>query len=86
MREGSIPVLAFAGLSGGYGETIVLQEIEGQVASGQILGVVGRNGVGKTTLARLLTGEIPVESGVIHLKDADVTREGLWRRRERGLG
>lgn len=86
MREGSSPVLAFAGLSGGYGETIVLQDIEGQVASGQILGVVGRNGVGKTTLARLLTGEIPVESGVIHLKDADVTREGLWRRRERGLG
>ncbi len=86
MRAGSSPVLAFAGLSGGYGETIVLQDIEGQVASGQILGVVGRNGVGKTTLARLLTGEIPVGSGVIHLKDSDVTREGLWRRRERGLG
>jgi len=86
MREGSIPVLGFTSLSGGYGETIVLQAIEGQVDSGQILGVVGRNGVGKTTLARLLAGEIPVSSGVIHLKGSDVTREELWRRRQRGLG
>ncbi len=58
------PLLAFEGLAGGYGDTVVLRGIEGAVAPGQVLGILGRNGVGKTTLLRLLMGYLTPAAGV----------------------
>ncbi len=49
-------LLQVSGLSGGYGDTLVLRALSLQIGAGQVLGVLGRNGVGKTTLMRLLTG------------------------------
>ena len=53
-------------LGGGYGDTIVLRNISLSLAPGQVLGVLGRNGVGKSTLMRLLTGFLPLSQGTVH--------------------
>ena len=64
----SAPLLAFDGLTGGYGDTVVLRGIGGAVASGQVLGILGRNGVGKTTLLRLLMGYLAPVAGSVRLR------------------
>ena len=58
-------LFSFAGVTGGYGATTVVREVEGAVAAGEACCVLGRNGVGKTTLMRLLTGHLPVRSGTV---------------------
>src|SRR5690606_26088284 len=62
------PLLAFDGLAGGYGDTVVLRGVGGAVASGQVLGILGRNGVGKTTLLRLLMGYLATSAGSVRLR------------------
>ena len=59
------PLLAFDRLAGGYGDTVVLRDVSGEVRAGEVLGVLGRNGVGKTTLLRLLMGYLRPTAGDI---------------------
>lgn len=59
-------LLQVSNLSGGYGDTMVLRSLSLQIGAGQVLGVLGRNGVGKTTLMRLLTGLARRFDGDIH--------------------
>jgi ABC-type branched-subunit amino acid transport system ATPase component len=56
MSAPATPLLAVQALSGGYGDTRIVRGLSLQVQAGQVLAVLGRNGVGKTTLMRLLTG------------------------------
>ena len=49
-------ILEVADVSAGYGPITVLREISMAVAPGEILGVLGRNGMGKSTLIRCLSG------------------------------
>lgn len=55
--------LAFNGVVCGYGDTVVVRGVSGQVQPGQALAVVGRNGVGKSTLLKALAGQLPLTSG-----------------------
>ena len=48
-----------------YAEQVVLDKVSLELRSGEIAGVVGANGVGKTTLFRLIAGEIEPDSGTI---------------------
>ena len=57
------PLFSFSGITGGYGATTVVRGLGGAVAAGEACCVLGRNGVGKTTLMRLLTGHLPLRSG-----------------------
>lgn len=59
-----IPI-SFNNLSGGYGSLNVVQNLSGEVAAGQVLCIVGRNGVGKSTLLKLLLGYLPCRSGEV---------------------
>jgi ABC-type branched-subunit amino acid transport system ATPase component len=79
------PVLAFAQLDGGYGDTCVLRGVSGQVHAGQVLGVIGRNGVGKTTLVRLLSGELRPMSGDVLLNSQGVQHLPPHQRQRMGL-
>ena len=56
----------------GYGDTMVVRGVGGRVASGRVLGVLGRNGVGKTTLLRALAGFLPLAEGRVTWQGRDL--------------
>jgi urea transport system ATP-binding protein len=57
-----------------YGDAYVLQGLSLELESGQILGLLGRNGVGKTTLLKCLMGVLPIAKGHVTLEGHDITR------------
>jgi branched-chain amino acid transport system ATP-binding protein len=63
----SAPRLAFEEVTGGYGSTVILRGLSGRVAPAEALCVLGRNGVGKSTLMKLLFGYLPCRSGGVLL-------------------
>ena len=67
------PLLQVRDLSAGYGPFQVLHGIDIDVAEGEIVAVLGANGVGKTTLNRALSGLIRARSGSVRFAGADIT-------------
>ena len=63
---------AFERVVCGYGDTMVVRGVGGRVASGRVLGVLGRNGVGKTTLLRALAGFLPLAEGHVTWQGRDL--------------
>lgn len=61
------PRLAFSGITGGYGSTVIVRDLGGVVGAGEVLCILGRNGVGKSTLMKLLCGYLPCLSGGVLL-------------------
>jgi urea ABC transporter ATP-binding protein UrtE len=80
------PLIAANGLRAGYATGDVLQDVSIEVAPGEIVGVLGRNGVGKTTLMRALIGLLSVRSGSIIFRGEDITRRPANRRAALGIG
>jgi urea transport system ATP-binding protein len=68
-----------------YGQSEVLHGIDLAVAPGEIVAVVGRNGMGKSTLMKSLIGVMPVKSGQVMVDGADVTALPSHSRVARGL-
>lgn len=66
--------LEFRSVVAGYGDTMVLRGISGALQRGQVLGVLGRNGVGKTTLMRALAGFIPLKEGEVSVGGTNLER------------
>lgn len=77
--------LEFIGLGGGYGDTQVLRGLTGDVRGGEVLGVIGRNGVGKTTLMRLLTGALQPMTGQVLWQGDDLAGWPGHRRQRAGM-
>jgi len=73
-------------LSGGWGPTQVVEDVSFRVEQGETLALVGRNGVGKTTLLELLVGRARLRSGSIHLNGGDVALLPTHERARRGFG
>jgi branched-chain amino acid transport system ATP-binding protein len=65
-------VLEVRGLRSGYRRSTVLQGIDLDVAAGQVLGLLGRNGVGKTTLVHTLMGLVTPSAGTVRLEGVDL--------------
>jgi ABC-type branched-subunit amino acid transport system ATPase component len=81
--------LRFSGLVSGYQGTRVLRGISGGVTPGEVLGVVGRNGVGKSTLLRTLAGIVEPDEGTIEISStagAVVPLGGVPVSRRRHMG
>ena len=57
-----------------YGDSYILQGVSLDLKPGQVVALLGRNGVGKTTLARSIIGLTPAKRGTILFKDVDITR------------
>ncbi|PWE53802.1 ABC transporter ATP-binding protein [Metarhizobium album] len=78
-------MLTVEGLRSRYGRIEVLHGLDIEVASGQIVTVVGANGAGKTTLLRCLSGIQPVSAGSIVFRGEALTAVPAFRRVQRGL-
>jgi amidase len=79
-------LLEVRGLRSGYGRVPVLHGIDVSVEDGEIVGVLGHNGMGKTTLLKSLMGIVPVTEGAIVYSGIDLTRERASERARLGLG
>jgi urea transport system ATP-binding protein len=79
------PRFEFEGLVGGYGGTTILRGIAGAVAPGQALFVLGRNGVGKSTLMKMLMGFLPCRAGAVRLDGRAITALSPPERRVAGI-
>jgi len=69
-------VLRVRGVQAGYGPFQVLHGVDLDVAAGEVVAVLGANGVGKTTLNRVLSGLIPARAGTVEFAGADITGAG----------
>jgi len=80
------PALELDGVSAGYGETVVLEDIRLALGEGETLSIIGRNGVGKTTLLATVMGHNTLHGGDVRLHGATIARLPPHRRNWAGLG
>jgi urea transport system ATP-binding protein len=79
-------MISIKGLSQYYGQSNILRKIDLNVPKGLCTCLMGRNGVGKTTLLKCLMGLLPIKNGKVFLRGDDITdRSAHWRARH-GLG
>jgi branched-chain amino acid transport system ATP-binding protein len=78
--------IALAGVRAGYGETVVLEGVSLALPPRGALAVLGRNGVGKTTLLATIMGHTTLHGGTIRLDAADLGKLAPYRRARRGIG
>ncbi len=78
--------LALRDVSAGYGETVVLEGISLDVADGGTLAVLGRNGVGKTTLLATMVGHTTLHAGHIEFREQSIERLRPFQRARLGIG
>ena len=81
----SAGVLVLEGVSAGYGETVVLEGISLDLPPGQTLAVLGRNGVGKTTLLATIMGHTRLHRGSIRFAGREISALPSHRRARRGI-
>lgn len=79
-------MLEVRNLTGGWGPTVVVQDLSLDLAKGETLAIIGRNGVGKSTLLELLSGRARRISGSVRLGDTDLAAAKLHRRVAHGIG
>jgi branched-chain amino acid transport system ATP-binding protein len=78
-------MLEVEAVSSGYGNIGVLSDVTFSLGDGEILGVLGRNGMGKSTLIRTLAGALIPRAGRIRLEGEEVTAMPAHRRAARGI-
>lgn len=69
-----------------YGQSQILNDVSLTVPTGQAVCVMGRNGVGKTTLIKTIIGLLPTKTGTIQYDDLDITSEPPHIRAQSGIG
>ena len=79
-------MLTVEGLNQYYGGSHILRSLGFEAKLGEVTVVLGRNGVGKTTLLKSLMGVVPVKTGSIQLDGQDITRMTSYERVRRGIG
>jgi urea transport system ATP-binding protein len=79
-------LLETSALRSGYGSSVVVHDLDLQVAAGEVVAVMGRNGVGKSTLLKTLMGVLGASGGSIAFGGDDVTRWAADRRSRAGIG
>jgi branched-chain amino acid transport system ATP-binding protein len=73
-------------VSAGYGETVVLEKVRLALRDGETLSIIGRNGVGKTTLLATIMGHTSLHGGSLRLHGNDLKHLQSYRRALAGLG
>ena len=83
---GSGPMLDISNLNVYYGESHILRNVDMGVAAGKMVCLIGRNGVGKTTLLKSIMGLLNPRSGAIQFRGEDITRKPTYQRAKMGIG
>jgi branched-chain amino acid transport system ATP-binding protein len=78
--------LALAGVSAGYGDTVVLENVSFELSAGGTLAVLGRNGVGKTTLLATIMGHTVLHAGSIRFAGRELGQTPAYQRMRLGIG
>lgn len=73
-------------ISGYYDQTQILRDVKLQIPRGKVVALMGRNGVGKTTLLKTIMGLIPARTGKIFLDNKDITFQPTDKRAKSGIG
>jgi branched-chain amino acid transport system ATP-binding protein len=81
-----VSALELRQVSAGYGETVVLEDIDLTLAPGECISVIGRNGVGKSTLLATIMGQTVLHAGDIVLAGQSLNHVPCYRRALAGLG
>jgi urea transport system ATP-binding protein len=79
-------ILVVSGINVAYGQSQVIDSLSVRAAAGEIVALMGLNGMGKTTFMKAVMGLLPVRSGKITVNDADVTHSAPHQRVAKGLG
>jgi branched-chain amino acid transport system ATP-binding protein len=79
-------ILELAHVTAGYGRTVILEDVSVSLPERAALAILGRNGVGKTTLMRTIAGHTTLHSGRIAVAGTDVGPVPAWRRARLGVG
>jgi urea transport system ATP-binding protein len=79
-------MLTISGLNQYYGGSHILRDLTFEVPAGQVTTLLGRNGVGKTTLLRTLMGLVPAATGEVKIGARDLSRAAPYQRAAAGLG
>jgi urea transport system ATP-binding protein len=79
-------MLKVEGINQYYGGSHILRNLGFEAKLGEVTVVLGRNGVGKTTLLKSLMGVVPVKTGSISLDGVDITRDTPYERVRKGVG
>lgn len=80
------PLLALDAVTAGYGATRVLEDLSLALGDTESVAVIGRNGVGKTTLLATAMGHTTLHSGAIRFAGQDIARLPIHRRARAGIG
>ena len=79
-------MLTVEGINQYYGGSHILRNVGFEAKLGEVTVILGRNGVGKTTLLKSLMGVVPVKTGTIKLDGKDITRDTPYERVRQGVG
>ena len=79
-------MLTVSGLRSGYGRIPILAGVDLTAADGEVVGILGHNGMGKTTLLRTLMGYLPATAGTVSFDGRDITRLSPTARARAGIG
>jgi branched-chain amino acid transport system ATP-binding protein len=79
-------MLEVENLHAAYGRITVLRGVSFAVAEGEFVGVLGHNGMGKTSLLKALMGFLPVSAGAVRLDGADIAHRPAYQRARAGMG
>ncbi|MCX7961508.1 MAG: urea ABC transporter ATP-binding subunit UrtE [Burkholderiales bacterium] len=79
-------MLAVANLDQYYGGSHILRDVSFEVPAGKVTALLGRNGVGKTTLLRAVMGLVPIRRGTVRFGERDLTRARPYERARAGIG
>ncbi|HJL52289.1 MAG TPA: ABC transporter ATP-binding protein [Arenicellales bacterium] len=78
--------LSLVSVSAGYGETVALENVDLDILAGEAVSVIGRNGVGKSTLLMTIMGHTDLHSGSVYVNGKEITAAKPYQRVWNGLG
>lgn len=79
-------MLKVENLTSGYGRVMIVNDVNLEIKEGELISVIGRNGIGKTTLMKTIIGLLKAEKGNITYLDKNITKEKSYERAWKGIG